>query len=203
MSDILWARWTIVPTAAPEPQLHCRHCGTVRNFASSGKFRLNSNGKKLDAWLIYKCVVCSDTWNRPLLERHPVGVLDPAFLDALQRNDLDLADRIAFDVAGLRRRAQRVEEFGGVRVTKTALAPLPANPGAIVIELSVPAAPGLRLDRLLAQETGFARSRIRALLKEGALRVEPEGVRAMRKPVRDGTRVVISGVWIDRSCIAD
>ncbi|UUX49426.1 DUF1062 domain-containing protein [Nisaea acidiphila] len=197
MSDILRARWTVIPAAAPEPQLHCRRCGTVTNFASGGKIRVNSNGKKLDAWLIYKCVACESTWNRPILERHPVGILEPAYLDALQRNERALVDRIAIDVADLRRRASRVEEFGRVRVAKLALAPTPVEPRALEIELCVPAPVSHRLDRLLCREIGISRTRIQSLFEDGSLRVEPGGTRVLRRPVRDRTRIGLSGVAID------
>ena len=118
MSTILRAIWTVTPTVAPQPQLHCRRCGAVSNFVSSGKIRVNSNGKKLDAWLIYKCATCESTWNRPLLERRPVSLLEPAYLRALQGNDQELADNIALDIADLKRWAPCVAVFGGTQVKK-------------------------------------------------------------------------------------
>ena len=61
-------------------------CGDSRRFRSSGKVRLNANGRKLDAWLIYKCESCDRTWNLPLLERAVVGGLDPATGDLFLLN---------------------------------------------------------------------------------------------------------------------
>lgn len=197
MSEILRVVWTVTPTAAPQPQLHCRRCGTVTNFASSGKIRVNGNGKKLDAWLIYKCVVCDNTWNRPVLERQTVGALDPELFRALSRNDTALADRIAFDVADLRRRASRVEEFDGISVKKAVSVLGESMPEKLEIALSVPCPVALRLDRFLAAELGLPRSRIQALVASGGLRIDPALSRVLKKPVRDGTVITLSGTVVD------
>ncbi|MBW0369617.1 DUF1062 domain-containing protein [Ensifer adhaerens] len=34
-------------------------------------------GRRLDAWLIYRCAVCEDTWNRPIFERRNVASVAP------------------------------------------------------------------------------------------------------------------------------
>lgn len=194
MSTILRAIWTVTPTVAPQPQLHCRRCGTVSNFVSSGKIRVNSNGKKVDAWLIYKCIACDSTWNRPLLERRPVSLLEPAYLQALQGNDPELADCIALDIADLKRWAPRVIVFGGIRVSKR------AEEGgngveAFEVQLVVPSPVAMRLDRFLAEEFGIGRARIQALYDAGALGIDPGGPRVLRRPLRNGAR--ISGTNID------
>lgn len=82
MSPVLRVRWTIVPQTAPQPWRHCRRCGGTRRFRTGGKIRLNANGKLVDAWLIYRCAACDDTWNRPILERRPLRTIDPDVLGA-------------------------------------------------------------------------------------------------------------------------
>src|SRR5688572_32660805 len=56
-----------------------------------------SNGKRVDAWLIYKCMSCDNTWNRPVLERRHVSTIDPHLLASLQVNDPELSRRLALD----------------------------------------------------------------------------------------------------------
>src|SRR5262249_32014837 len=72
-------------------------------------------------WLIYRCMVCDSTWNRPIVERREVSALGRQFLLSLQANDPDLVRGLAFDVAGLKRRTGHVQEFDDVLVTKRVL----------------------------------------------------------------------------------
>ncbi|MFC0803867.1 DUF1062 domain-containing protein [Ensifer sp. P24N7] len=81
MCNTLQVRWTIIPLIPPQPWVACSGCGGVRAFESSNKIRLNANGRKLDAWLIYKCSTCDRTWNRPIFERRNVRDIRPAVLD--------------------------------------------------------------------------------------------------------------------------
>ena len=65
------------PRTPPQPWLACSRCRDIRPFRCSEKFRLNANGKRLDAWLIYRCGSCDNTWNRPVLERRNRRDIDP------------------------------------------------------------------------------------------------------------------------------
>src|SRR5262245_33518284 len=118
MSATLRVRWTLKPLTPPEPWLACSRCGAPRPFRSSGRIRLNANGKRLDAWLVYRCRDCDGTWNRPLLERRNVGDIDRETLAALHANAADWVARMEFDVNDLKRRAGRVEEFAETEVVK-------------------------------------------------------------------------------------
>lgn len=107
MSDVLRVQWTIISRTAPQPWLACSRCGEARRFRSSDRIRVNANGKRVDAWLIYKCTRCDDTWNCPVLERRPVQAIDPEFLMSLRASAADVVRRLAFDVEGLRRSRSR------------------------------------------------------------------------------------------------
>ncbi|NNM62945.1 MAG: DUF1062 domain-containing protein [Steroidobacteraceae bacterium] len=187
MSTILRVQWTIEPLAAPQPHLPCSHCGRMTAFRSSGTFRLNANGKRLDAWLIYRCLGCDGTWNRPVFERLAIGTIDPDQLNQLQANDAGLAAAIAFDGAGLRRFTSRVEPDGGVRVLKQVIIAVDSWT-ALEITMVVLRPVSVRLDRLLARELGMSRERVKALVNMGRLRVGSDG---WRRGVRDGDRVVL------------
>lgn len=203
MSEILLVKWTIRPQESPQPLLHCRRCGGVRSYKSGGRIRVNANGKRVDAWLIYRCTSCDTTWNRPVLERRPVRSIDPLFLTSLLANDAKVADRIAFDVDGLKRWAPRLKEAGGVVVVKEVVSESTPLPRALWIRCAVPSPVTLRLDRLLADELQLSRSHIHALEQAGALTVaSPAPSRVLRKPVRDGTEVVVRLPVPDADCIA-
>jgi hypothetical protein len=190
MSDVLRVQWTIIPRTAPQPWLACSRCGEPKRFRSSDKIRVNANGKRLDAWLIYKCTGCGATWNRPILERQPVRTIDPDFLMSLRTSESMLTRRFAFDTEGLRRRARRVEEFDDVQVIKTVLSESTIPARRLEILCSIPVPVGLRVDRL-ANELQLSRSRIQSFAKAGDLVAWPQGSH-LRRPVRDGMRLVLN-----------
>ncbi|MPZ30463.1 MAG: DUF1062 domain-containing protein [Rhodospirillales bacterium] len=190
MSDVLRVQWTIIPRTAPQPWLTCSRCGEPRRFRSSDKIRVNANGKRVDAWLIYKCTCCGSTWNRPILERRQVQTIEPDFLTSLRTSDSMLTRRFAFDVEGLRRRAGRVEEFDDALVIRNVLSESTMPTRQLEILCSVPEPVGLRVDRMLANELQLSRSRVQSLAKIGELVAFPPGSH-LRRAVRDGMRLVI------------
>lgn len=188
MADVLRVRWTVTPRFAPQPWVNCGRCGEVRPFRSSHRIRLNANGKRLDAWLIYKCTTCDNTWNRPVLERRSVGSIGAHLLSALQTNDPELVRRLTFDVEDLRRQQERVEEFADVLVRKDVLSEGTMPRRHLEIRLASPEPSGLRVERLLAMELGLVRERIRDLWQKRRLVVSPDGARVLRRPVRNRMR---------------
>jgi hypothetical protein len=196
MHNLLHVQWTIIALTPPRPWLDCSGCGTERPFQYSGRTRLNANGKRLDAWLIYKCVTCDRTWNRPIFERRAVGSIEPAILEALQANDADWIRRRAFDLTALRLRSSHVELSDDVEIRKTPLSGRPGTGTTLQISMAVPYVTGLRLDRLLATELGLPRNGLKALLRSGALRIEPDQTSMLRRPVRDGCQVTLDSAAI-------
>jgi hypothetical protein len=192
MSTVLQVRWTIMPQKAPQPSLNCNRCGGPRLFESSGKVRVNAQGKRVDAWLVYNCTFCKNSWNRPIFERRHVREIEPLLLDALLRNDFDYVCRLALDVAGLRRRSHQVAEFTDVTVHKEALAAPTSLPDMLELRLVAPFPVDVRLDRLLAIELRLPRARIEELAASGILTISTPGARALRRPVRDQTVVHVS-----------
>lgn len=190
MCKKLRVRWTITPKTAPQPWIACGGCGGLRAFRSSGKIRLNANGRKLDAWLIYKCLTCERTWNRPIFERRTIRDIDRLTLDALQSNDPDWVRAETFNLDGLRRKAQRVDEFAEFDIAKE-IRHESAGWTSLEIELTAQFATNLRLDRLLAGELKMSRSRLQALHDQGLCRTDPGGADIMRRRIRSGTLVTI------------
>ncbi len=191
MCRIPRVRWTLTPLVSPEPWIACSGCGTPKPFRSSGRIRLNANGRKLDAWLIYRCRDCERTWNRPLIERRPVGEIDPVMLDALHVSDPAWVRAREFDIDDLRRRAQRIEEFADSEMSREQLDEGEDRAAGIEIELRVTLPTSLRLDRLLAKELGLSRSRLDTLQAAGRLRIDPERRDALHRRVRDRTHITL------------
>jgi len=183
MSDVLRVQWTIIPGNAPEPWLNCTRCRGTTRFRTSGKIRVNASGKRVDAWLIYRCTLCDNTWNRPVLERRPVSTIDPHLLASLQANDPDLSRRLAF--ATLRRKFKVEHDDATVRKEVVSGA---RSAQRLEIVCVVPETTGLRLDRLLSTELRLSRRRIQNLQNAGHLAACPDG---LRRPLSNGLQVSI------------
>jgi hypothetical protein len=197
MSNILRVQWTIVPQKAPQPSLNCNRCGGARTFLSTDKIRINANGKRLDAWLIYKCVACDNTWNRPIFTRRLAVEMDRDLLRALQADNGECLRAIAFDVEGLKRYCDRIEEFSDATVQKELLYDGDPPIAKIEILIRAPLPASLRLDRLLAAEFEISRTRIQELEAKGLLTLSPHGGRMLRRSVKDQTRIDIDLSRVD------
>ena len=185
MSDVLRVQWTIIPGSAPEPWLNCNRCRVTTRFRTSGKIRVNANGKRVDAWLIYKCTSCDNTWNRPVLERRHVSTIGPQLLASLQTNDPDLSRRLAFEKL---RRKLKVEHFDDATVRKEVVSESTRPADRLEIVCVVPETTGLRVDRLLSTELRLSRNRIQYMQNAGHLAACPDG---LRRPLRNGLQVRI------------
>lgn len=190
MCNVLRVQWTITPRTAPQPWIACSGCGDLRAFQASGKIRLNANGRKLDAWLIYRCLICDKSWNRPIFERQNVRDISPAVLEALQSNDPQWIRAETFNLDALRRKSQRVDEFPESDIDKQ-IRDEPPDWAAAEIDFVVPFQSGIRLDRLLASELRLSRSMLQKLQDGGLLRAQSDGSDLWRRRVKNGTRIVI------------
>ncbi|WP_322416990.1 DUF1062 domain-containing protein [Mesorhizobium huakuii] len=191
MSGTLRIHWAIAPQTAPQPLINCNRCGGVKAYRCSGKFRVNANGKRIDVWLIYRCVDCDNSWNFGIFERCNRRDIEPALLQALESNDPGLARRHAFDIVALRNQVGGVEEFPDVAVQKRLLGGARETALALELQLGLEMPTSLRLDRLLASELGISRSRLQALEERRLLVVDPDGAKALRKPARQGMTIRI------------
>lgn len=172
-------------TQRPCVRRHCTRCGTPQLFACSDRFRLNANGRRLDAWLIYRCGACGERWNCEIFERRAPEAVPPSLLGGMQSNDPDLVDRYVRDVGLLRQRGVEVVAAKAIKVHSQALETQSAD-GTLRLAVQLPAGTELRLDRLLALALGISRSELGRLAKRGQILEPAKADRALRRPVRDG-----------------
>ncbi|MET1028600.1 MAG: DUF1062 domain-containing protein [Dongiaceae bacterium] len=176
---------------APKIRRHCARCKVSRPFICSGNFRINANGKSLDAWLIYRCERCDCTWNYALHERVPVKEIDAAELNAMMQNDRALADRYAFDIDRLTVAGAGEEPRADAVLRRIILADACEQTREIVISIVMAVPCRIRLDRALCLGLSLQRSDIASLGAEAALAVRPETTKALRRPAADGQEIVI------------
>ncbi len=180
-----------MPTHTPLVHWRCQRCEGRQPFRSSDRFRVNAQKKRLDVWLVYRCVTCGLSHNLPVLERVSRSEIDPERYQAFLRNDRDTAWRCAFDDELFRREGADVE--ANVDFAVEGEEPT-GDAGEVAVEVEAPFPLGVRLDRVLARKLGISRSRVLELAKAGAIRVGAEGApgaeggrsvkRKLRQPLR-------------------
>ncbi|MEM7172802.1 MAG: DUF1062 domain-containing protein [Pseudomonadota bacterium] len=181
--------WTITPHFPPRPILFCRNCNDKRPFQSSQKFRLNAQGKRLDAWLIYRCLSCGTRWNRPIIERGFLYKIPGDQLQALQSNDSGLANSIALDLHGLKRHTSQIVQSPEIAVKKDLLSGGPEPWNRLQIHLAVQGPATIRLDRLLATQLSLSRGQIQKWIKTTRLSLAGHGSRPFKRIAQDGSVV--------------
>lgn len=95
--------WEVQYLSPPAVLRYCKKCGKKTEYISSGLFRVNGQGKRLDIWLIYKCSNCDTTWKSAIYSRISLKSLSPELLEQFHANDSALAEKYAMDVELLRR----------------------------------------------------------------------------------------------------
>jgi hypothetical protein len=190
--------WMVEPIASPDPWRQCSGCGEHRPFVSSGKIRLNANGRRLDAWLIYRCIACDRSWNRPLVERVAVSSVSEADLRAMQQSDRDWVRRQVFDLVSLRRHCSRVDLHSDFVVKKFCPQPIPLDWSTIALDIAAPLPTGVRLDRLLSNELPISRSGLHAMYRRGGLEIGLDSSTSLKKAVFGHVTV-----WFLASKLAD
>jgi hypothetical protein len=159
--SVVPAVWRVTALATPRVLRRCPRCDAERPFASSDRFRVNAQKKRLDVWLIYRCETCEDTWN---LTVHTRVTPDDIGLTPYQDNDITLAWRCAFDARLLARAGACASWPVPFTVEASALS------GLVTIDMPHPV--GVRLDRLAAVALGVSRTAAVSRLEapDGALR---------------------------------
>lgn len=89
--------WEITPTNIPLLKKKCSKCRNSNLYYCSGKFRLNSQKRSIDVWLIYRCVKCDNTCNITILSRTNPELIDNELYQKFCKNDEATAWRYALD----------------------------------------------------------------------------------------------------------
>jgi hypothetical protein len=162
---------TVVSDALPVVGRFCPGCKRLGRFACSSRFRLNFNGKLGDVWLLYRCDSCDHAYGLEIVERTPVGRIDPELLYRATENDECLAAEYARDLPLLKRNGVRLLEGDRWRMSaRRSSPPAVADPAGLTIRFPEPLI--VRLDGVLASSLGLRRSEVVRLVRRGSLRGE-------------------------------
>jgi hypothetical protein len=178
--------WRVLPIAPPRILRHCPRCERPRSFASTDRFRLNAQQRRIDVWLVYRCIECEAPWKREILRRGSPEQIGADLHRRFQYNDRHTAWHYAFTPPP----TGRLEGEVAVHVERPPGKPAPP----LRLRLEVPFPCGVRLERLLAAELDVGRAALRLWAESGALDISPGGARALRRPARDGVALLFAGL---------
>lgn len=182
---MLCHQWILRAVEPPRVFRRCSRCEEKRPFLSSEKFRVNSQKRRIDVWLIYRCCECNDTWNCEIIERAAPEKIGPEALDRFHKNDAGEARRRAFDFVAITRLGVEVERSTPYTIERPVLSP--DHIVRVEIELVDPI--HVRLDALLANALAVSRGRVLERLKRGEIQADP---RCWGKPVRSGQHILFT-----------
>ena len=115
--------WEITPKNIPLLKRKCSKCGNSNLYYCSNKFRLNSQKRSIDVWLIYKCVNCDNTCNVIILSRTKPELINKALYHKFCHNDKATARQYAFDPETIRKNSMDLDysnmEYDIVHVKRT------------------------------------------------------------------------------------
>jgi hypothetical protein len=181
-------RWSLRPLERPRLARYCPGCGVIRELQCSGKFRVNAQKKALDVWLKYRCEHCDSAWKAPIFERRPLSQMDPALLEAFERDEPTLVDRYAFEAS--RWRAHVVSVVApSIEVDRAPVECACDEAARLCIHVEARFDCDMRLDRLLSTQLGLGRAELYRLHEAGQVQVTPSQRDALRRPVRNAQRV--------------
>ncbi|MET1411624.1 DUF1062 domain-containing protein [Roseibium sp. HPY-6] len=190
MSSHFQFEWTVLIAETPHLLRPCGRCGSIQAFASTGKFRLNANGNRLDAWLIYACLACGRRWNRAFLQRQATGSISQPLLLSLQENDATLAREVAFVPPD--KSAGAV--LGGnpdFIIEKRVLAHRGLECGSAHLTIKNPSGVSVRLDRLLAAGLTLSRSQVQSLVAAGAIVLAHGSRKGLKQAVQQQVAITL------------
>ncbi|MGI5122043.1 DUF1062 domain-containing protein [Marinactinospora thermotolerans] len=155
--------WVIRRTRLPLLSMRCLDCRSETATTGAGRFRVNANGRRLDVWLLVRCVSCDRTSKLTVYERAPVRSVDPAELDGYRANDPELVASRLVDPLLARRNRFTLDWKGAWRLDTPSVRLDEAWPVRIKVVFADPVP--VRPERLIAQGLGLSRNEVLRRIK--------------------------------------
>jgi len=157
------ALWAVRQSALPTIVRPCPDCSGARH-RSSGKIRVNANGKLLDVWLLLSCAACDRTSKVPVHERVHVSSLAPARLVAYENNDPAVVRGLTMSASLATKNRYRLDWTGTWELeTRTPLYALD-DPAPLKVLVSFDLPVPVRVERLLMRGLGLSRAEVRRMV---------------------------------------
>ncbi len=186
--------WKVKVKNTPTLKRKCTHCAENR-FYCSDKFRVNAQKKKLDVWLIYRCVACDSTYNLTILSRTNPELIEKELFGKFSENDKDTAWKYAFSAETGRKNKVELEyekvDYEIVCDPVSLSDIVEAEDETITFRIQTPFEFGLKWPAVVRACLGVSAGFFRRMVETGAI-FTPEGYSLKKHKVKDGDTVVIS-----------
>jgi hypothetical protein len=162
----------IMPDNTPMIIRHCSKCNKNMPFYCSEKFRINSNGAKVDIWLIYKCEKCDTTWKLTISKGVKPCDLPPGKFEKYINNAAALAWEYAFDRGFLKQQSCKINYAHinySVEGSETINQEFP-----LLIHLKSTYTFDLKLSKFLTGVFNISTSQLKTLVSIGKITTTPE-----------------------------
>lgn len=160
--------WHISPTNTPVIIKNCSKCGKKQPFVCSGNFRINSQQRNLDVWLIYRCSHCDTTWNMDIFSRIKPTDMPPELYYKFEKNDHDTAVHYAYNREVLSQNNAEID-YSSVEYEITGDNLPTDGKGEAELVLVPDFMMDQRLDRLISGKLGLSRQTVQKLFDTGAI----------------------------------
>ena len=172
-------QYKLKPTHAYKVLRNCSGCGKKSIYHSTGCFRVNANGSKLDIWLIYQCESCKHTYNLSIYERVFPNEVPTKEYEAFLSNDESLALSYGTNPSLFSKNKAVIDwkqncytlSYQGVHTLDSTLSSYPFKKGD-QIKIELPVGFKIRPDKLLCSLLQVSRSQLKKQLDEGRIHYE-------------------------------
>lgn len=186
--------WEIIPTNTPLFKRKCSKCKSSNLYYCSDRFRLNSQKKNIDVWLIYKCVKCDDTCNITILSRTRPELIDKELFQKFSMNDEETAWQYAFDAETIRKNSMELDytniEYNIVYENITFEDILKMEEAIIEFEVKASLNLNLKLTTVIRKCFDLSLTQLEKMLSAGIITIQPP-VPLKKCKIKDGIVVSI------------
>ncbi|MDR2036336.1 MAG: DUF1062 domain-containing protein [Bacteroidales bacterium] len=187
--------WEINVKNTPLLKRKCNHCNGDR-FYCSNKFRMNSQKRNIDIWLIYRCTKCDSTYNLTILSRtKPEAIKKDLFLK-FSENDEATAWEYAFSSETVRKNNVELDDhsveyeiaYDNISINDI----LNVEDKAIAFKIKANYKFGLKLSSVIKTCLGISTNQFNRMIETDEIYVL-QGYSLKKHKVRDGDIV-----WINK-----
>lgn len=192
--------WHVSVKNTPLLKRKCSHCNGDRHYCSN-KFRLNSQKRNIDVWLIYRCTKCDSTYNLTILSRtKPEAIKKEVFL-RLSANDEALAWEYAFSAEIARRNSVELDyssvEYEMLHEPVSLNDRTTGDDKALVFKIKTAYHFGLKLSSVIKNCLGLSTTQINRMMEAGEI-FTLQGYALKKHKVRDGDIILIKKEVLQR-----
>lgn len=174
MSYLKKLEYELVPMDSFLVIRNCSGCGTKTHYKNTKRFRVNANGNKLDAWLIYQCEKCKHTFNLTIYERQaPAAVPKEAYTRFLS-NDEEFAENYGKDFSFFKKNKAEIdwENVAYEFVKRREMKEESDCTQPLSITIQNPCGLKIRPEKQIAEVLGLSRSQVKKLLAQEEIQVD-------------------------------